>query len=97
MRGFAFAALLLGNSLVYSDRDHLELSLEELINTTVYTASKFPQKSSDAPASVTIITAEDIRNYGYRDLADILASVRGMHGTYDRNYEYLGIRGLGRA
>jgi iron complex outermembrane receptor protein len=73
-----------------------ELSIEELLNVEVYSASKFVQKITEAPASVTIVTHEDIKRYGYRTLADILRSVRGMHISYDRNYMYLGVRGFGR-
>lgn len=72
------------------------LPLDQLLNIEVYTASKFPQKTTEAPASVSVITAADIKGYGYRTLADILRSVRGMNTTYDRNYAYLGIRGIGR-
>lgn len=72
------------------------LSIEELLTVEVSTASKFPQKTLDAPASVTIVTAADIKTYGYRTLADLLKSVRGMNVAYDRNYSYLGVRGSGR-
>lgn len=62
----------------------------------IVTASKFAQKISDAPSAVSIVTAEDIKAYGYRTLADILNSMRGLYTTYDRIYQYLGGRGFGR-
>ncbi len=76
--------------------DLTELSIEELMNVTVYGASKFPQKMSEAPSSVTIITSDEIKKYGYRTLADILRSVRGFFVTYDRDYSYVGVRGFNR-
>jgi iron complex outermembrane receptor protein len=77
--------------------DLTALSIEELLSVEVYSASKFVQKTTEAPAAVTILTAEDIKSYGYRTLADILRSVRGMDVSYDRTYSYLGVRGSGRA
>ncbi len=63
---------------------------------SVYGASKYEQKVTEAPSSVSIITSSEIKKYGYRTLADILRSVRSFYITYDRNYSYVGVRGFGR-
>lgn len=96
-KAFVGAALLGYGTLAGAARPDLtQLSVEELMQVSVYSASKFEQKASEAPASVSVITAEDIRAYGHRTLADILKSVRGLFVGYDRNYAYLGVRGFDR-
>jgi len=78
--------------------DLLDKSLEDLMSIeidSVSSASGFKQKVTEAPASVTIITSEEIQRYGYRTLADILRNVRGFYVSYDRNYSYLGVAGFG--
>lgn len=60
----------------------------------VTSASKFVQKVSEAPSAVSIVTAADIKAFGWRTLADVLRSVRGVHVNYDRNYDYIGARGF---
>jgi iron complex outermembrane receptor protein len=76
-----------------------DLSLEQLMEiqvATVYGASKYEQKVTEAPSSISIVTADEIRKYGYRTLADILRGQRSFYATYDRNYSYAGVRGFGR-
>lgn len=72
------------------------LTLDSLLNSRVSAASKYAQRAADAPASVTIITADDIRQFGYRDLREALEVVRGFYVSDDRNYVSLGTRGFGR-
>jgi outer membrane receptor for ferrienterochelin and colicins len=77
--------------------DLADLSLEELMKMdvpTVYAASKVEQKTTAAPSSVTIITSDEIKKQGYRTLADVLQSVQGFNVSNDRNYAFLGVRGI---
>jgi len=76
-----------------------KMSIEDLAKLkvdSVYGASKFLQKAADAPASITVVTAEEIQKHGYRTLADVLRTVRGFSVINDRNYSYVGVRGLSR-
>ncbi|OWJ62243.1 TonB-dependent receptor [Paraburkholderia caledonica] len=72
------------------------MPLEALMQVTVSTASRFDQSVTDAPAAVVVLTAEDISQFGWRTLADALASLPGLYVTNDRSYEYLGSRGFQR-
>ena len=63
---------------------------------SVFGASKYEQKTTEAPSAVSIITANEIKKYGYRTLADVLRSVRSFYVTNDRNYSYVGVRGFSR-
>jgi iron complex outermembrane receptor protein len=63
---------------------------------SVFGSAKYEQKITEAPSSVTIITAEQINKYGYRQFSQIIDSVPGLFMTNDRNYGYVGFRGFGR-
>jgi hypothetical protein len=70
--------------------DLTQLPLQQLMQIevpTVFSASKFEQKATAAPSSVTVITSDEIKRYGWRTLGDILASAQGFYITYDRNYQ----------
>lgn len=75
--------------------DLTTVPFEKLVETDVITASKLAKQISDAPSAVSIVTAADIRTFGYRTLADVINSMRGLYTTYDRRYQYLGGRGFG--
>ena len=62
---------------------------------SVFTASKYEQKVSKAPASISIVTSDEIKKWGYRNFGDIIASLKGFYNTTDRNYGFIGSRGFG--
>lgn len=76
-----------------------DLSIEQLMElniASVFGASRYEQRVTEAPASISIVTADDIRRFGYTNFPDVLRSVRGLYVTDDRNYTYLGVRGFQR-
>ena len=44
------------------------------MNVEVTSASKYAQTASAAPSAVTVVSREDIRRFGWRNLADVLAA-----------------------
>ena len=80
-------------------QDFMELSLEDLGSVkvpTVYGASKHEQVLTEAPSAVSIVTREDIQQFGHRTLGDLLRSARGFYVTSDRSYNFTGLRGVNR-
>lgn len=78
------------------ERDITQVSLDDLMSIKVPSvtgASRFEQKETDAPSSVTVVTAEDIKTHGWRSLGEALNSVRGLYSNYARSYTVLGVRG----
>jgi outer membrane receptor for ferrienterochelin and colicins len=60
----------------------------------VTAATKSSIASESAPASVTIITAEEIASMGYTSLTEALSAIRGAFSSNDRSYESIGFRGF---
>jgi len=77
----------------------MAMSLDELLDVNVdkvYGAARYEQLVSQAPASVSLVTRDEIQKQGYRTLADVMRSVNGVFVTDDRNYSYVGFRGFNR-
>ncbi|NRB43114.1 MAG: TonB-dependent receptor plug domain-containing protein, partial [Pseudomonadales bacterium] len=49
-----------------------DLSLEELLNVKIITASRYQQSFIKAPATMMVVTQQQIRERGYRHLRDLL-------------------------
>ncbi len=76
----------------------LPSELEKVINSLLGVTTSRPSKKTfstrDAPSIVTLITEEEIRNLGARDLIDVLRLVPGYHFALDQEGQVgLGIRG----
>ena len=69
-------------------KDFAELDLEELLNTTVISASRREQKLSEAPNAMYVITKEDIERSGAVDLPDLFRMVPGLDviNVYGNSY-----------
>ncbi len=91
MRRTALAALciLAAAFRLQAQEDLSHLSLEDLLNVKVTTATRIAEAASTAPATVYVITADEIEHLGLRDLKDILALVPGVD-TIDPHFFLLG-------
>jgi iron complex outermembrane receptor protein len=97
--GLALLALLTAAPPAAAQSVLADLNLEELMKLDsgqVFGASERLQPVTEAPASVSFVTADDIARHGYRTLADILRGVRGFYVTDDRNFSLIGARGFGK-
>lgn len=59
-------------------------------------ATRSVQTVSTAPASVTLVTRDEIWAFGYQTLPEAVRPVRGVYTSDDRNYEAIGVRGFSR-
>ncbi len=87
---FSFAA----QTVQAEQADLTELSLEQLLAVEVSSASKYSQRTGDAPSAVQVINREDIQLHGWRTLTEALLSLPGMYANNDRAYDFLGARGF---
>ncbi|MGA2247984.1 MAG: TonB-dependent receptor [Verrucomicrobiota bacterium] len=55
-----------------------DLSLEQLVNLKVTSVSKEETTLNESPAAITVITQDDIRNFGLMSIPDALRLVPGM-------------------
>lgn len=93
LQAVAMLMAVAGASASGNPDDLLSLSVEQLSHIKVSTAALHDQEIKDAPADMTLITAEDIRRYGWRTLGEILNHVRGFYMTWDHTYQEAGTAG----
>ena len=66
------------------------LSLEQLLEVKITTAGKTEQKAADIPASVVVITRQDIETQGWRTLDEVLQNLPGLYAI--NQYYHLTLR-----
>lgn len=75
--------------------DFTKFSLEELKNVEIVSVSKKPEKVSEVPAAVFVITQKDIRRSGATSIPEALRMAPGVHVARINTTEWaVNIRGL---
>lgn len=90
-KGLITGVTLLASSVALANEDRVRLA------DTVITASGFEQKITDAPASISVISNEDLQQNRYANLAQALDGVEGVdirQGTGKTGGLDISIRGL---
>lgn len=89
--------------LAAAARAETEPSLEDLLDTGLTNpprhvdasaASKFSQSINHAPSAVRVLSHEEIQQFGYRTLGEVLRSMPGLYTSYDYQNTFLGARGI---
>lgn len=83
VRGFLLAAgfILVNTSTAAAPTtsDLIDLSLEQLSDMEITSVSRHAERLSDAPASIFVITTEDIRRSGATSLPDVLRIAQALN------------------
>ncbi len=93
---FAWGSLLALSASQAEELDIAALSLDELMRVEVTTPGKVPETIRDTPASVYLVTRDEIAMYGYQSLSEVLENVPGLYNI-DNNFGLsgnFGIRGF---
>ncbi len=97
---FIAGLLLQGSTNLYAQNvtfDFLaELSLEDLSNIEITAAGKKAQKIRDIPASVVVLSKQDIRNKGYRNMVQLIKGIPGYYIVEHGHFfdQPIGVRGF---
>ena len=74
------------------------MDMRSLMNLKVTTASKKTEKLSEVPASMVVITKDEIQTYGYTSISEIIENAPGFYSLGAANIGYgatnFGVRGF---
>jgi iron complex outermembrane receptor protein len=85
---------LLADAPGRSSEDLFGMSLQEVLDMNVTTASKLSIPANQSPGNIVVITQEQIRRYGYRTIGEALERVPGLLHSDTGFRSSLGLRGL---
>lgn len=86
-----YVLALLGATQAVSAQDVTQL------DTLVVTAAGFEQSIADAPASISVISREELEKKSYRDVTDAVQNIPGVHVTGGGAMQDISIRGMSPA
>lgn len=97
MKLLLFTAFMVTGSVMAQeeDIDYSEMSLEDLLNVEVVTASKQAESIEDAPSVITVITKREIEQFGSKSLWEIYEKVVGIQPIFSaaNGYNHVQFRG----
>lgn len=82
--------------IVVKNGEQVHVDAEMTVSDEVAAASRATESTADAPASVSIITKQELRAMGYPTISEAVRGVRGVYLSDDRAYEAVGFRGFAR-
>ena len=92
--------LLQGPTNLYAQDEAFDLlarlTLEDLLNVEIAAAGKKVQKVRDIPASVVVLSKQDIKNKGYRNMVQLIKGISGYYIVEHGHFfdQPIGVRGF---
>jgi outer membrane receptor protein involved in Fe transport len=77
-------------------KEQVRVDVQLALSEEVIAASRVSESVQDAPASVTIISYQELRAMAYPTVADAVRGIRGLYLSDDRSYSTIGVRGFSR-
>jgi outer membrane receptor protein involved in Fe transport len=93
-RGSAICALLACSVPAWAGEPDFLTVLDQ--ENQVYAASRYVQSLQDAPASVSVLTREEMQRYGYYSLEQALYALPGVYNASNLAWPMFGIRGIAK-
>ena len=95
--GMALASVVLSNSLAAAEDDTSGGEDAEPIEEILVTAERRSQSAQDVPISITVLSGDDLRNYGLegsKQIGDIAPNLNIVSGYGEQGAQVITIRGI---